>query len=453
MRLALDLRVPEGPPDVRAAALRGRDLWLASARASGLEVVGPADPCELQLRVTEPEAVFHPAALVRGLEALGAHDAVRPVALVEPYVAVWELEELGETPGSSERAWEPAPAVLSRRGTSSRPAPLAGFIAHSFAGRRSHPRPEVEALVPAKTERLLELGCAEGALGAALETRGIRVTGVEADEFAANVARTRLSRVLPLRIEDALPRLSGERFDVIVAADVLEHLEDPWAVLAALRSLAPTLVFSLPNGAHASVLAGALQGRWDRALEGIVAEDHRTYAGRPGFCELLTLAGWDVVTWQPVDVVTRPAGAFMPAFELSVEDLAAFQWLGVARRSDRDARRLHFEPLGAPADDIVGDVTAALRDEGTVVRRFLNPPRAVGELASGALVTGPARAALFAGATRFELTRRFASSSLSLSFRPTKECALPDVARRAIELGLPVAPQELVAEAWEVTFS
>lgn len=453
MRLALELTVPDAPADARAAAIRGRDLWLASARSLGVEVVGPNDASELRLRVAEPEAVFSPAALAQGLETLREADIALPVRLEEPYAAVWELERLGESLRPRAQGWEPAPATLSRTGTRAAAAALPSFVAHSFAGRKSHPRPEVEALVPANAKSVLELGCGEGVFAAALEERGMRATGIERDRDAAAIARSRLSRILPLGIDEGLEALRQERFDVIVAADVLEHLDDPGRVLDALRPLAPRLVVSLPNATHAAVLGGALQGRWDRALEGIVADDHRTYAGRAGFGELLASAGWDVTAWQPVPLPTRPAEAWLPAFDLPLGDLRSLQWLAIAERSEREAHRLPFEMLTATDGDVVSETLAGLASRDRVTRRFLNPLSAIARLASGGLVTGRARAALFSGITRHELVRRFGSTSLSLEFRPVGEGAVPKVALRAAELGLPVMPEDLRAEAWDVTFS
>ena len=50
------------------------------------------------------------------------------------------------------------------------------------------------------------------------------------------------------------------------------------------------------NATHASVLGGAFRGRWDRELEGIVADDHRTYAGRAGWVSLLGSCGFRVTS-------------------------------------------------------------------------------------------------------------------------------------------------------------
>src|SRR5437879_5861620 len=83
---------------------------------------------------------------------------------------------------------------------------------------------------------VLDVGCASGYIGAALAPKGCRVWGVDAMEAAvASVPASAYEDVLTADL-DALTRLpwEGQRFDVIVAADVLEHLRDPRRVIDVL---------------------------------------------------------------------------------------------------------------------------------------------------------------------------------------------------------------------------
>jgi methionine biosynthesis protein MetW len=124
--------------------------------------------------------------------------------------------------------------------------------------RRAHayenPRAEVQALVPLDARRILDLGCSSGALGAALKARQpAEVVGVELDPAYAEAAAARLDRCITADVEELFagdPESQLGRFDCIVAADVLEHLRDPWAVLRAAADLLDgggSVVVSLPN--------------------------------------------------------------------------------------------------------------------------------------------------------------------------------------------------------------
>src|SRR5947209_1281305 len=90
-------------------------------------------------------------------------------------------------------------------------------------------RPDVRELVPRSARRILDIGCASGALGAALkESQPAEVVGIElAEEYAAD-ARGHLDSVICGDVERVLADGDLGRFDCVVAADVLEHLVDPW---------------------------------------------------------------------------------------------------------------------------------------------------------------------------------------------------------------------------------
>jgi 2-polyprenyl-3-methyl-5-hydroxy-6-metoxy-1,4-benzoquinol methylase len=117
-----------------------------------------------------------------------------------------------------------------------------------------NPRADVQALVPRAARRILDLGCSSGALGAALKARQeCEVVGVELDPEYGRSAEGRLDAVVVgdlerLVADGALAELGD--FDCVIAADVLEHLRDPWQVMrtAAGRLRAGgSAVVSVPN--------------------------------------------------------------------------------------------------------------------------------------------------------------------------------------------------------------
>jgi 2-polyprenyl-3-methyl-5-hydroxy-6-metoxy-1,4-benzoquinol methylase len=85
------------------------------------------------------------------------------------------------------------------------------------------------------------------------------VTGIEAGRGAAEVAATRLDRVIAGRVEDvdlAAEGLAPGTFDLLVAGDVLEHLVNPWAVLKRMRAYlsgSGHVVASIPNARNLQV--------------------------------------------------------------------------------------------------------------------------------------------------------------------------------------------------------
>jgi methionine biosynthesis protein MetW len=157
-------------------------------------------------------------------------------------------------------------------------------------------RGEILGLVPARARRVLDLGCSTGWLAAALKQRGeVEVVGIERESAYAAEARTRCDRVIEGDIEDVPDGLG--RFDCLVAADVLEHLVDPWSALEAyVAMLEPgcRAIVSLPNVGHWSTFARLAGGSWPRLPEGIHDETHLRWFTRRDAIALCEGAGLEV---------------------------------------------------------------------------------------------------------------------------------------------------------------
>lgn len=155
-----------------------------------------------------------------------------------------------------------------------RSAPVPDALAHAYES----PRAELQARVPRDAHRILDLGCASGALGAALKARqGCHVLGVERDADYAARARERLDQVLVADVE-RLEFSYLSPVDCLICGDVLEHLVDPWRVLreaATLLRPGGTLVVSLPNVRYWETFWQlAVRGTWPRRSLGIFDRTH-----------------------------------------------------------------------------------------------------------------------------------------------------------------------------------
>lgn len=140
------------------------------------------------------------------------------------------------------------------------------------------PRPDIQALIHARGSRVLDVGCGDGALGAALKAAGAQlVAGIEFDHAAAERARTILDVLVEGSVLDCpLPFALGE-FDYVIFADVLEHLPDPDAALQrCLPLLKPNgrVLVSVPNTRFYTVLARLLADRWTYTDSGVRDRTH-----------------------------------------------------------------------------------------------------------------------------------------------------------------------------------
>lgn len=168
--------------------------------------------------------------------------------------------------------------------------PVAGGDVHAAY---ANPRPEVTPLIPAAARAVLDLGCSSGVMGATLRARGQHVVGLEVDPQLAALARTRLETVIEADVEAlaAAGTDPGGPFDCVVAADVLEHLRDPWLVVRWARTLLSprgSLVVSVPNVCHLRTFwALAVRRRWPFEDVGIFDRSHLRFFARHNLEELL----------------------------------------------------------------------------------------------------------------------------------------------------------------------
>ena len=330
-------------PDARAAeALAAADDWVVVSDETALPTPGP----ELS------------AAAGRVLAALPLPPATPPVVHT-----LRELEDAAEPVGRKAPApGEDAPAILFRlsdfpplpaetveeyvRRLATAPTPR-GFssewTALVFEESPGGDRADVTRRFPAGIRRLLDVGCGSGEAAATLcrERPGLAATGIERDPASAARARRCLADV---REGDAMMELSrlaaaGERFDALLFADVLEHFDDPIRILELGRDLASpgaTLVASVPNVGHLSLVRDLVLGRFDPLPAGLADSGHLRWFTRRSLAEALEEAGWKDVTIEALESVPAPgaeeflrwAGAW-PGSDR--ESLAAYQWIAVAR--------------------------------------------------------------------------------------------------------------------------
>ena len=137
---------------------------------------------------------------------------------------------------------------------------------------------------------VLDVGC--GYAMTSQHLKGNRVTGIESNPDAVKVARTRIDCVVERDLQDFDPNLGS--FDVIIFADVLEHLAWPVGVLRQyLALLKPhgTVIVSLPNVGLWSVRLQHLAGRFDYEETGVLDRTHLRFFTRRSALRMLDAAG------------------------------------------------------------------------------------------------------------------------------------------------------------------
>jgi 2-polyprenyl-3-methyl-5-hydroxy-6-metoxy-1,4-benzoquinol methylase len=166
-----------------------------------------------------------------------------------------------------------------------------------------NPRSELVEFIKGNPDRILEIGCGRGAFGIELKQKypSVEYIGLEVDEKAVEIARSRLNRVIMANIEEInLEQLdiNKESFDFIICADVLEHLYDPWKILFTLHAyLKPEgkILASIPNAQNISLILELLNGNWTYTEFGLLDATHIRFFTLNEIFRLFTGTGYKVI--------------------------------------------------------------------------------------------------------------------------------------------------------------
>lgn len=195
-------------------------------------------------------------------------------------------------------------------------------------------RSDLVGALPRPLGRVLDVGCGAGEVGRGLRSAGASwLSGVELDPNAAVAAREVYDEVLVGAIEERICELTGA-FDTICCYDVLEHLPNPYGVLADLFELAVPgahLHVSVPNARHFSLVADlVLRGTFGYRDWGHRDSTHLRWFTRSDIERAVEAAGWrPVATSHPA--LTRSAMLDRITRGFSTEFLVG-QWYVLAQR-------------------------------------------------------------------------------------------------------------------------
>lgn len=176
-------------------------------------------------------------------------------------------------------------------------------------------------------DHIFEGGISSGYLAAELAKAGRRVDGVEIDPEAARRAEAVCERVVVGDLQELDMAELREQYDVLLFGDTLEHLRDPGALLARLRSrlrVDGRLVVSIPNVANWSMRLGLLFGRWEYKDRGLLDRTHLRFFTKQTAVRLLEEAGFRVesvvaavpvplVKWKPIVALAHRIGNGWPS--------------------------------------------------------------------------------------------------------------------------------------------
>jgi glycosyltransferase involved in cell wall biosynthesis len=157
---------------------------------------------------------------------------------------------------------------------------------------------------------VLDVGCSDGRFGELVRRFGHRVIGV--DVIKHEGVGERLDGFVESSPIGGLPTETGDDFDVIIAADVLEHTIDPGGLLDDMvdrLASGGSILVSVPNFAHWYPRARVLVGRFDYDQRGLLDRGHLRFFTRSSFERLISDRHLKVerkaVIGSPLEVLDR----------------------------------------------------------------------------------------------------------------------------------------------------
>ena len=199
-------------------------------------------------------------------------------------------------------------------------------------------RPEMLAYLPSGITTVLDVGCSNGQFGAAVKQQSnAEVWGIEPFESFGKLAIDKLDKVFIASVEITINELPDNYFDVIYFNDVLEHLLDPYTVLAQMKEkLKPAgmVISSIPNIRYFRTFFKLLfKGEWEYQDEGILDRTHVRFFTKKSIANMYKNAGYDVISHDGINGSKSLKPKLLNiALGFNASDMQYIQFAAVARK-------------------------------------------------------------------------------------------------------------------------
>lgn len=148
-------------------------------------------------------------------------------------------------------------------------------------------------------KKIIDVGCNKGYLAQEFKKKGCFVLGIESNKVSAEIAKGLCDEVICEDVE-RIEQLNypQEHFDIIVFADILEHLKEPDKTLLKFKKyLKPDgiVIASLPNIARLDIRLKLLCGKFNYCDSGILDKTHLRFFTLSTAKELFIKNGYKII--------------------------------------------------------------------------------------------------------------------------------------------------------------
>lgn len=151
--------------------------------------------------------------------------------------------------------------------------------------------------------RILDIGTATGILGKKCVGLGFHLKGIEPVYEWAQAAKTYYDEILCSTLEQTPDEFLAKQ-DIVICADVLEHMRNPEELLCHLVDIQePTtkIIISVPNIANIWIRLNLLVGRFEYVDYGILDKTHLRFFTKSSFLRLI-----ESCSLRPIETVFTP---------------------------------------------------------------------------------------------------------------------------------------------------
>jgi 2-polyprenyl-3-methyl-5-hydroxy-6-metoxy-1,4-benzoquinol methylase len=194
----------------------------------------------------------------------------------------------------------------------------------------SLPRLDILSLINGKHKKILEIGCAFGELGKAIKRSfpEVIIDGIELNPQSIDFLKSNYNKIIIGNIEVIDLNKIDNEYDLIIFADVLEHLYDPWRILNLLREKLNengNVIVSVPNIRNSGILFSLIfRGKFEYAESGLMDRTHIRWFTRHEISKALDNAGLQIlrinVNYNSYSLVKRiliyPLKCFIKDFDV-----------------------------------------------------------------------------------------------------------------------------------------
>ncbi|MDD5531063.1 MAG: class I SAM-dependent methyltransferase [bacterium] len=191
-------------------------------------------------------------------------------------------------------------------------------------------------------QKVLDVGCSSGKMGSLIKQRfGSYVCGIDISAKNIEIAKKYLDKAFVVDVEKEF-NLDEKEFDVVIFADILEHLYNPLdCIKKFMKYVKPGgyVVLSIPNVANWYVRLKLLLGDFDYESSGILDETHIRFFTFKSIVKMLNNAGLKIEKVNTTYNINIPLFSRSSIFRSFValitrlnKNLLARQFVVVARR-------------------------------------------------------------------------------------------------------------------------